>query len=189
MNWRKEVTREELLEANDTQYESIVKLEQEVENLKRERGNLLIKIKNVESDVDHYSDRAKEWEEEYTHASQSRDFYEGKWKEAKLENAGLEEHVNYLHKVSNSKEAKLKKEIDRLDSVLTQRTQIIENNNEDFERVDDAAEYWKSSFEDLYNHIIISTQEHGDMYTDGEVLDLILDKTLTYAGESDNLIK
>ena len=36
MSWRDTVTREELLAANDTQYNVIVKLEQEIENLKRE---------------------------------------------------------------------------------------------------------------------------------------------------------
>ena len=90
-NWREEVTREELLEANDTQYNAIVKLEQSVENLKRENGI-----------------------------------------------------------------------------------------------IDDAATYWKDNFVDLFNDIYDAVSLDSDDYTDGEVLDIIIDKVLKkYNGETD----
>ena len=40
MSWRNNVTYDDLLSANDTQYDTIVALEQEIENLKRENGEL-----------------------------------------------------------------------------------------------------------------------------------------------------
>ena len=108
----------------------VAKLTEIKDKFKAKARELKDNLKQVIAEGKIIEDASEYWKEEYTHASQSRDFYESKWKEAKRENAGLEEHVNYLHKVSNSKEAKLKKEIDRLDSVLTQRTQIIEKNSE-----------------------------------------------------------
>ena len=164
MNWRKEVTREELLEANDTQYESIVKLEQEVENLKRERGNLLIKIRNVEADVVHYSDKANEWEEEYTHASQSRDFYEGKWKEAK-------KSLEWESEVGQEDVVKVKE----LRAELNTALERVEQWKEHHDKAEEDCYYWKDNFEQLYNDVMRGVNDED-----------IFNK---YDGESDEQIK
>ena len=94
-------------------------------------------LKQVIAEGKIIEDASEYWKEEYTHVSQSRDFYEGKWKECKkeLETAldrlekkdkellGLEEHVNYLHKIHYAKETalikgqqELKKKLNEIDN-------------------------------------------------------------------------
>ncbi len=52
MSWRNDVTFDDLLSANDTQYDTIVQLEQEIENLKRENGNLKQDVEKLEDSGD-----------------------------------------------------------------------------------------------------------------------------------------
>ena len=58
---------------------------------------------------------------------------------------------------------------------------------EEFERVDDAAAYWKEQFETLHNSVVDAINLDSETYSDGDVVDIIADDLKKYEGESDEL--
>ena len=77
-------------------------------------------------------------------------------------------HIAYLHEKYVKEKAVLKNEL---------------------EIVDDAADYWKSNFETMFNNIIDAINLDGETYSDGDVVDIIADELKKYQGESDELNK
>ena len=75
-------------------------------------------------------------------------------------------HIAYLHEKYVKEKAVLKNEL---------------------EVVDDAADYWKSNFETMFNNIIDAINLDGETYSDGDVVDIIADELKKYQGESDEL--
>ena len=75
-------------------------------------------------------------------------------------------HIAYLHEKYVKEKAVLKNEL---------------------EIVDNAADYWKSNFETMFNNIIDAINLDGETYSDGDVVDIIADELKKYEGESDEL--
>ena len=75
-------------------------------------------------------------------------------------------HIAYLHEKYVKEKAVLKNEL---------------------EIVDNAADYWKSNFETMFNNIIDAINLDGETYSDGDVVDIIADELKKYQGESDEL--
>ncbi len=66
MSWRNEVTFDDLLSANDTQYDTIIHLEKKIESLKREVGNLKKEVEKVEDASDLMYDDLRDLAEYYS---------------------------------------------------------------------------------------------------------------------------
>ena len=59
---------------------------------------------------------------------------------------------------------------------------VIEN-----DKLEDAADYWKETFETFYNAIYIATARPSESHSDGDCIEEIIDKLKAYNGESDEL--
>ena len=97
------------------------------------------------------------------------------WKDEQAKNV---ETIYELREMLSQTKRELSTALDRL-----------EKSQEDFDRVDDAAEYWKENFEQLFNSIVRSVTTDGEELTDGEVVDQIFDTLKKYQERVMNKLK
>ncbi len=76
-------------------------------------------------------------------------------------------------------------EVDKLTEIKDKFKARARHYRDDYQRVDDAATYWKSNFVNLFNAIHTYINLDNDKFSDGEVLDIIVDEMKKYAGETD----
>ena len=80
-------------------------------------------------------------------------------------------------------------ELDRRALTISQLNDRLQYFQEQFTIVDDAATYWKQEFEELYNMLYRAINlTDPEIYSDGQVVDLISDGMKKFAGQSDEQI-
>ena len=79
------------------------------------------------------------------------------------------------------------------DDFMTQRERDLSESNEQLDsalvKAYDDIEKLGEQFEEIYNMVLKTINLDADVYTDGEVIDIIHDNLKKWQGESDNLIK
>jgi len=92
----------------------------------------------------------------------------------------LLERIHELESELDGVKTDLAHEVDRLQK-------LYDETEDQLNRVEDAADYWKETFETFYNAIYIATARPSESHSDGDCIEEIIDKLKAYNGESDEL--
>ncbi len=79
-------------------------------------------------------------------------------------------------------------EVDKLTEIKDKFKARARHYRDDYQRVDDAATYWKGQFEDIYNRLVRIVNTPGEEATDGECIDAIYNLLYSHEGQSDEQI-